>query len=182
MTSREDRIHALAKQLEERGLASSASAAVRLAEGMVDIERKVIQGSSREEPSERERFQKADSPLFHAATKAEQPGLDLPDDFQAFVNMASQRREFVQDHAPQAEKPAEIPVNLGDESWKVPEKPSDSGYKKTSVEASDEAVIVRHVEATSKSDVTEERGIVAEKEDLAKQHGVDLFNIFKTGK
>lgn len=85
--SRDERVLKLAKMLHERGITVSIADAKRLAEGMVDVERKVIKAPVKEEPKP------VKSPV---ATIKEEPkpakpslGLKLPDDFAHFVAHAA---------------------------------------------------------------------------------------------
>jgi len=110
---RDQRVLTLAQELHRRGVTVSLADAKRLAEGMVDVERKVIvEGSRRpDEPriDERSRAQSSDlfraagvAPPVHAAS-ATVPSLALPQDFAAFVDRVASRP------APHAIEPA-VPV------------------------------------------------------------------------
>ncbi len=217
--SREERVLSLANTLLERKLASSLASAKRLAEGMVDTERKILdQGSRRDDvaahgaSSERERFQRGDSTLFKAVGGKAVRTLSLPEPLERFVEKARSARPAAAPAQPSAAAPRQAFSPLSQVSerapaaqprmaeaaqrWQIPERTGEGGYAKTSLEASESGVVLHHVEARGREDVTVERGVIFEgpaaaapapqapppaekREDLAKQHGVDLFNIFR---
>lgn len=194
---REGKVLGLANMLLERGLASSLGAAKRLAEGMVETERKVIvQGSPRAESREDVREKAQQDPLFRAVGVKAERRLAYAEPFRRFVEKAKVAYEempkpAVQEVAkpvealrPEArqvlydEAPAERREPVAD-AW-----PLGGGYVKTQVETTPDSVVVRHVVATPTTDAVLEEGVVRmdapqEKkpaDDLAK---VDLFDFFK---
>lgn len=83
--SRADKVAALANILHERGVTASMADARRLAEGMVDVERKVLQDAPKRESLDEVRQRAQSTPLFGAAgvkppepqsPPAGQPGFD----------------------------------------------------------------------------------------------------------
>lgn len=197
-SSRSDKVTALAEHLHERGLTASLQSAKRLAEGMVDTERKIIdEGSGRQDASARREFQKSD--LYREIGGVKQ--LDVPDNFQKFIDRAKNAKveekpreptvsrrmpdegvPVMYDEAPSSKQREEIEeVEDAQETWRVPEKKGDEGYEKTQVDVSEDGVVVRHTERTAQENVVQEEGVVrdAPEKKKAPEEDIDLFDIFK---
>ena len=201
--TREDKVLALAKMLHQRGITSSLTDAKRLAEGMVDVEKKVIKAPVKEEPKKEVLPPKA--------------SFGLNDDFAHFVaHAAALSRENVQTSVAVPER-NERPVTYGREAQHtvsavphartqvffedapdlskargLPEKSTPLQQLEpasvTRVTAGDGGIKVAHVETAPNMEIVtekvvveapEEKTLVKPQEDLAKQHGVDLFQMFK---
>jgi hypothetical protein len=218
--TREERVLALAKLLHGRGITSSLTDAKRLAEGMVDVEKKVIKQAPKEEPKPN-----ANVPSLEPHTSTKAPfGLALPEDFAHFVAQAA---SISHDNSAPAKKIE--PFSYGREEMRTvaevphvtarkqvffaeaPDLEQARGYKGrseftsqrqqvveqlqgvTRIEATPEAVKVTRVESAPTVEVVAEEMVVqepekveqpksempVEREDLAKKHGVDLFQMFK---
>jgi hypothetical protein len=231
-TTREEKVIALAKTLHERGITSSMADAKRLAEGMVDIEKKVMKPAVKEEPK----------PQPPAAQLKQTFGLNLPESFAHFVAQAAaiSHEETKPSTIPELH---EKPVTYGREATQTvaavphvhahkqvffedapdltkargfksaeiktarpPEMPEQKPQPQTVMRVStgDDAVKVTKVETAPHVEIVEERMIIKEETieeelkdnpatttempkpekpretvDLAKQHGVDLFQMFK---
>lgn len=103
--TREERIHALAQQLHQRGLTSSMTDARRLAEGMVDVEQKVMKQTPKPQEGNPERNS---MPGVHgipsAATTMKDAPVPLdtavwPARFRDFVKTAAAQPETRPEHA-----------------------------------------------------------------------------------
>lgn len=217
---RDARVLALAEQLHERGITASLADAKRLAEGMVDTERKILSSGKKEEDVSalRERLQRED-PLFRAVGVAGEGSLRVSEDFAKFVERAADLGSVPRSY----DAPSPAPVTYGREERKeVPEVHSRGPQitfaeapdlaelfksSETEVAVSEDAVAVRHAEREGSVErvsetlvakmpeerpakdvvpeeepaVPEEPAAPDEEEDLAKKHGIDLFDIFKTG-
>ncbi|MBR9700609.1 hypothetical protein GOV11_01970 [Candidatus Woesearchaeota archaeon] len=100
-SSREDHIAALANQLHDRGITASLADAKRLAEGMVDTERRVIRGSREDPEMDQATLRKTvqSGALFDAVLNPEERfTASLPEDFRRFVEKASEMREPIPEH------------------------------------------------------------------------------------
>lgn len=191
---RHDKVHALAQLLHSRGLTSSMADARRLAEGMVDVEKKVI----KQETKMQTHLQEKPQPT-HTVKNTH---LTLPEDFLQFVAKAAALSHEVHTTEPPAQAP---PIEYGREEKHViaevphvhkqiffAEAPAPTEIREppkqsmTEVITGDAGVQVTKVESTPQVEVVEETTIVtvpetkeSKKEDLAKQHGIDIFEIFK---
>ncbi len=197
--SREQKIEALANQLHERGLTASVADAKRLAEGMVDVESKVISASKgKEEPTEdretlRYKLQSGGSMIFDAVLGSKARPLVLDKDFQEFVEKSkhirttntepqtvftasrevpetSNKSQITFDEAP----PRGVVFPFNTEPVKLPAKETVSD---TTVEKSPDGVVLHHTESTPDSTITEDVGIIVDEEESP---AVDLAEVFES--
>lgn len=222
---REDRVAGLAKLLYQRGLTSSMTDALRLAEGMVEVENKVI----RQRPKEEE----AAPAKGTGSNPPQKRTFGLPADFLHFVTQAGalSHETTSQPLAAHAEEPmrfgrdmehtiAQVPHIMGHKQVMFDDAPElktresaseiitgDGGIKATKVETTpasqtvEEVMIVEAPEPgipaprpdsqPTAAELLEEAAentaelqseAPREQRDLAKEHGVDLFNMFKVKK
>jgi|GEM_PF-4557174 len=121
--TRDDKVMALANKLYERGLASTKADAKRLAEGMVETERKVVKQMS---PEPTKPLRAADIPRDASVAKASTAALDLSEQFLAFVDKVAQlpaESIATQAGASQTPRPSypvskPVPVSFGREELK----------------------------------------------------------------
>jgi hypothetical protein len=225
--TREERVLALAKLLHARGITSSLTDAKRLAEGMVDVERKVMKQAPKEEPKPNNQLPSTEAPSVAKPSF----GLSLSEDFAHFVaKAATMTHEETQSNAPVSKIDS---ISYGRETLQTisevphvtahkqvffaeaPDLTQARGYKGkaefssqrqevvdklqavTRVETAPQVVKVTRVESAPQVEVVEETLMVeepdlpektvelpksdkpVEREDLAKKHGVDIFEMFK---
>lgn len=211
--TREERVLALAKLLHNRGITSSLTDAKRLAEGMVDVERKVIKQAPKEEPKP------VPAPVEQPQAPKASSGLKLPESFAHFVAQAAtmSHEEPAQVSIPEPPVRAALqiaPVPRAHTQTFYAEAPDLSqarGYKdKPEFSSSRQEVVEKLHTITVEPPKAPEKAIdwtapveqaplplekeemlpektvelpkseqPAEREDLAKKHGVDLFEMFK---
>jgi hypothetical protein len=197
--TRLDKVQSLAKLLYERGLTSSMADARRLAEGMVEGEKKVVQDVHRWEKSKSD----APEPQEHHHPKSTL-SLALPQDFAHFVAQAA-----VMSH--DQHETTVAPAVTHTQIFFAEAPPI------TTITKGDAGIAIKTVTATPQEVVVEEKVIVevepeevpaplhaepvretiplapreeqveiksvpaapAQEHALAKQHGVDLFEMFK---
>ncbi|MDD9954517.1 MAG: hypothetical protein OXR66_09385 [Candidatus Woesearchaeota archaeon] len=162
--TRDKKVVDLAEMLLERGLAANMPAAKRLAEGMVETEKEVLQDAKREAPA------------------------PVASSFQEFVAKAASMPAAAP--APvQAQQP--LPKRGNMMYADAPKWSPEDGYAKTEVQASEDGVVVKHVENSATSHTEVEEAVIAvpekprnatPKQDLAKEAGIDMFDIFNANK
>ncbi|HIH24255.1 TPA: hypothetical protein HA251_04445 [Candidatus Woesearchaeota archaeon] len=110
--TREERVHALAQQLHQRGLTSSMTDARRLAEGMVDVEQKVMKQTPKPQEGSSERNSMPGvrgNPSSTTTMKDVPTQLDTagwPNRFRDFVKTAAAQPETRPEHAIPVIKPS----------------------------------------------------------------------------
>jgi hypothetical protein len=113
---RDERVMALARMLHQRGITSSMADAKRLAEGMVDVEKRVVKQERTAPPAQL----KAEIPGIEAAVLPKHSfGLSLPEDFTQFVAKAAALSHEAQSPVPPIESPVEKSVVYGREEQHV---------------------------------------------------------------
>jgi len=189
--NREDRVLALATQLHERGLTASVSDAKRIAEGMVATEARVIREGDPQGDEVSAAREKLRSSSLYASIVGSSERLNLPEDFHRFVDKAAHLESSLVPK-PKLTRPfVPIPKDLPEKQVVYEEAPDLSetrGFsEQTTVDASADGVVTRREVHSEREESVEETGVIAQpaaqhdEDELKKQHGIDLFDVFKSG-